>query len=129
MKNLTSLLLACTFCFVGIGLTGCGGGDAENTVIEQTADTGDAGGFVLPVSGEGIGTSIKSGLLAAGSIIKAVKSGAQPDSIYLNEVEVIISEFNEILPWFKRIVAETKSGGHSLPQVLAEAYSDTLRMF
>lgn len=44
MKNLTSLLLAGTFCFVGIGLTGCSGSE-ENTVIEQTADTGDTGGF------------------------------------------------------------------------------------
>jgi hypothetical protein len=36
MKNLTSLLLAGTFCFVGLGLTGC---DApkDNTVIQGEA--------------------------------------------------------------------------------------------
>ncbi|MFC1870614.1 NAD(P)/FAD-dependent oxidoreductase [Chloroflexota bacterium] len=90
---------------------------------------GEAGGFVLPVSGEGIGTSIKSGLLAADSIIKATKSGVSPDGIYLEEVEVIISTFSKLLPWFKRIVTETKGGGCSLPQVLAEAYGDTLKAF
>jgi len=36
MKNLTSLLLAGTFCFVGLGLTGCGGSQ-ENTVVQGEA--------------------------------------------------------------------------------------------
>lgn len=90
---------------------------------------GEAGGFVLPISGEGIGTCLRSGLSAAEAIIRAIKSGAAADSIYLNEVGVIISTFAEILPWFKRIVAETKGGGNSLPQVLAQAYGDTLRAF
>ena len=44
MKRLTSLFVAGMFCFVGIGLTGCGGSQ-ENTVVEQTEDTVDAGGF------------------------------------------------------------------------------------
>ena len=33
MKKFTSLLVACTFCFLGLALTGCGGRD-EATVIE-----------------------------------------------------------------------------------------------
>ncbi len=90
---------------------------------------GDAASFHLPVSGEGIGTAIKSGLLAADSIREALGSGKQADRIYLTEVEAIISEFKELYPWYARIVEETKSGGNSLPEVLREAYHSTLRMF
>jgi hypothetical protein len=36
MKNLTSLLLAGTFCFVGLGLSGCGGSQ-DNTVVQGEA--------------------------------------------------------------------------------------------
>jgi len=90
---------------------------------------GEAGGFVLPISGEGIGTCLKSGLAAANSIFKALESGAPADSPYLTEVQSIISAFDELLPSFRKILMETKSGGRSLPRVVAEAYRDTLRTF
>lgn len=90
---------------------------------------GDAAGLPLPVSGEGIGTGIKSALMAADAVIKASKSGVSADSLYLNEVKVITDMFGEILPWFKKISAEAKSGGRYLPQILAQAYGATLREF
>ena len=40
MKNLTSLILAGMFCFVGLSLTGCGG-PQENTVVESSGTGGD----------------------------------------------------------------------------------------
>jgi len=90
---------------------------------------GDAAGFLLPVSGEGIGTAIKSGLLAANSITKAIEQDQPADDIYLSEVKGIISVLKEISPWFRRIVEETKGSRYSLPEVLREAYQNTLRMF
>ena len=90
---------------------------------------GDAAGLVMPVSGEGIGVGIKSALLAASSIIRAVESDEPPDKIYLAEISGIISVFGEIYPWFRKIIDEARSGGYSLPQVLRDAYNDTLRMF
>lgn len=90
---------------------------------------GEAGGFVLPITGEGIGTSLNSGLLAADSIIKSLKSGKPAESIYLDAVAPVLSAFAEMLPSFKKILTETRSGGRSLPQVVAEAYRDTLRIF
>ena len=91
---------------------------------------GDAAGFPLPVTGEGISPGIKSGLLAASSIIRAIESGKSPDRIYLAEVEGIISTFNEIYPWFRKIKDATiEGGGHSLPEVLRDAYYSTLRVF
>ena len=90
---------------------------------------GDASGIRLPVSGEGIGTALKSGLLAADSIISAIKSGVPPDGHYLDGIEPILTEFRKMVPQFKRINDEKKSGGASLPIVLAEAYRETLRSF
>jgi flavin-dependent dehydrogenase len=90
---------------------------------------GDAGGFPLPGRGEGIGTAIKSGLLAGHSIMKAIELDETADGIYLNEIKGIISVLNEISSWVKRIREETKSGGHSLPEVLEKAYRSTLKMF
>jgi flavin-dependent dehydrogenase len=90
---------------------------------------GDAAGILLPVSGEGIGTSMKSALLAAQSIKRAFESGEPAESVYLSKLEDIISLFGEIYPWFKKIIDEARGGGNSLPEVLRDAYSDTLRSF
>ncbi len=90
---------------------------------------GEAAGFVLPVTSEGIGTAIQSGLMAANSIIKAIDSGARLDETYTASLESIFSTFSELIPWVKRIEAEIKSGGASLPRVFAEAYGATLTMF
>jgi len=90
---------------------------------------GDAAGFLLPVSGEGINTAIKSGLLAADSIIKATESAKQPDKIYLVGIQGILSIINESYIWYERMIKEIKSGGHSLPQVLEDAFRSTLREF
>ena len=87
---------------------------------------GEAGGFVLPISGEGIGTCLKSGLSAVSAVIKAAETGAPADSTYLDDVQPMISAFAEMLPWFKKIITETRSGGRSLPQVVADAYRATL---
>jgi flavin-dependent dehydrogenase len=90
---------------------------------------GDAAGFLMPVSGEGIGVGMKSALLATSSIKRAIESGEPADAAYLSEVGGIISVFGEIYPWFRRIADEARSGGHSLPQVLRDGYGSTLRTF
>jgi flavin-dependent dehydrogenase len=90
---------------------------------------GDAAGLAMPVSGEGIGTGMKSALQAASSIRRAAETGEPADTIYLKGLDGIISVFREIYPWFGRIIDEAKSGGYSMPQVLRDAYSTTLRPF
>ena len=90
---------------------------------------GDAAGLSMPVSGEGIGTGMKSALLAAGSIRRAIEIGEPADTIYLKGLDGIISMFREIYPWFRRIIDEAKSGGYSMPQVLRDGYLATLRPF
>jgi flavin-dependent dehydrogenase len=90
---------------------------------------GEAGGFVLPISGEGIGTAMKTGLAAANSVIAATKSGAPAERTYVGEVESTIAAFKDILPWFKEIMADAKAGGRSLTKILAQAYTATIREF
>lgn len=90
---------------------------------------GDAAGLTMPVSGEGIGTAIKSGLLAANSIQRAIESGELAEVVYLSEINSIISMIGEIYPWFKRITEEVRSGGRSLLRVLLDAYLRTLITF
>jgi flavin-dependent dehydrogenase len=90
---------------------------------------GDAAGLVMPVSGEGIGTGMKSALIAASSIKKAEDSNKPAEVFYLSELNNIISLFGEIYPWFKKIADEAKSGGNSLPGILRNGYFSTLRVF
>ena len=89
---------------------------------------GDAAGLIMPVSGEGIGVGIKSALLAASSIVEAVESDKPSDGIYLPALSGIISVFGEMYPWFRRVIDEAGTGGHSLPQILRDAYRRTLSM-
>lgn len=90
---------------------------------------GDAAGLVMPVSGEGIGTAMKSALLAANSIKMAIESGEPADAIYVSEMESMISMFDEIYPCFRRMIEEARNGGHALPKVLRDGYLKTLKNF
>jgi flavin-dependent dehydrogenase len=97
--------------------------------LDNALLVGDAAGLVLPISGEGIGTGMKSGLLAAKSIQKAMESGEMADTIYLAEIEGMISLFSEIYPFFRRVMDEAKRGGHLMPQILRDGYLSTLQNF
>lgn len=91
---------------------------------------GEAGGFVIPITAEGIGTSLKSGLIAADSILQAVKSDLQADEIYLKEIKPIIATFKEYSLWFRRIEEAAKSGsGASFRETLADAHEASLRIY
>ena len=90
---------------------------------------GEAGGFVIPITAEGIGTSLKSGLLAADSVIQAAKSGHEADETYLNKIQPVLEAFKEYLLWFRRIEEAAKSAsGNSFRETLARAHEASLRI-
>ena len=62
-------------------------------------------------------------------IKEALETGGQADEIYLTKIEDILSIFKEVVPFRSRIIEATEAGGHSLPQVLRDAFDSTLRMF
>ncbi|MCH7663997.1 MAG: geranylgeranyl reductase family protein [Chloroflexi bacterium] len=58
------------------------GGSAARRTYKGVIFIGDAGGFINPITGEGIGTGIETGRIAAHIIQKALKNGN--DSLRLN---------------------------------------------
>jgi flavin-dependent dehydrogenase len=90
---------------------------------------GEAGGFVLPITGEGIGTGLKSGLLAGESIVQAIKLNQQTGGIYLNEIKPMITAFREYSLWIGKIEAAAKGSGSVLRQTLAKAHEASLKLF
>jgi flavin-dependent dehydrogenase len=90
--------------------------------------SGDAGGFVLPITGEGIGTGLKTGMLAADSIVQAIKSDRQADGIYLDKIKPVITAFKEYSLWVGRIEAAAKGSGNLLRETLAGAHEASLNV-
>ena len=96
---------------------------------EKALLVGDAAGFPLPISGEGIGTALKSGILSASSIKESLDTNSAAGEIYLEQIGNIIKAFGELYPWPKRFREEAQAGGQSLPDMLYEAYKNTLITF
>jgi flavin-dependent dehydrogenase len=90
---------------------------------------GEAGGMVIPITAEGIGTSLKSGLLAADSIVQAIESDLMAEHFYLAGTESIIRGFKEFSIWFGKIEEAVKGSGRHLRKTLAEAHQASLRIF
>jgi len=89
---------------------------------------GDAASFILPVSGEGIGTAIRSGLIAGNSILEAFASGKQADGIYAADIEPVIAIIKKLDPWSKKMREEIGAATHSVAQVIRDAYDHSLQV-
>jgi geranylgeranyl reductase family protein len=87
---------------------------------------GDAGGFVLPITGEGIGTGLQSGLLAAEAVTDAMASGCRADETYLEKIAPLVAAFGEFSHWARRLADAAGNGGESLRDTLAEAHRASL---
>lgn len=57
---------------------------------------GDAAGFILPISGEGIRTALESGLWAAISVIEARKNNIKASDIYMGKLNGLLSRLGEL---------------------------------
>lgn len=89
---------------------------------------GDAALLQLPVSGEGIGTALKSGLLAAQSIAEAVTSQRNAAEIYLCHLEPLLGILRGLYPWNEKIEVESKRGPVALLDAYAEGLKATLKV-
>jgi flavin-dependent dehydrogenase len=89
---------------------------------------GEAGGFVLPITGEGIGTCLESGVLAAESIARASQSNGQADGIYLERVQPMITALRQYSHWIGRIADAARDNAGHLCQTWAEAHEASLNM-
>jgi len=90
---------------------------------------GDAGGLIMPVSGEGIGVGMTSALAAAEAIKQSLEIGKTAGELYLENIAAMISMFNDIYPLLRSMSDEAKRGGQQLPILLRDGYQSTLRKF
>lgn len=87
---------------------------------------GDAAGLLLPISGEGIGAALKSGLLAAASVIEAKKKNHQASDIYLGQLTGLKSKLQELYSGAKKMFAQ--KGENQRMSILKEAWEKALRL-
>ena len=75
---------------------------------------GDAAGLALPVAYEGIGTAIKSGILAAASVLKAITTGRSAAAFYLRDLREILIQIQELYPLEEWLQREAEKGDEAL---------------
>ena len=89
---------------------------------------GDAAGLLLPITLEGIGTALKSGLLAAEAIGRSAKSGLEAGAAYLRALKPVL-EIIESLGGLQERLAETAPADAGvLARAIKEAYERTLTL-
>lgn len=90
---------------------------------------GDAAGIKFPISGEGINTAIKSGLVAAASIIKAAATGQAACGIYLKELSSLVTTLNAFHTQLDRIASEIPKGPEAFLDALSDAFTESMEKF
>jgi flavin-dependent dehydrogenase len=88
---------------------------------------GDAAGVGLPVAGEGIGTALKSGILAATSVIKAMEAKRMAADIYLRELKSVLAMLKNLYSLEKVIEEAAAKGPEALLGAFREGVEETLR--
>ena len=87
---------------------------------------GDAAGLLLPITFEGIGTALKSGVLAADSIRQAAQKGKASAPIYLSTLQPIIEQIRLLLAWQKNVDQTAPMDPTTMARLIKEAYERTL---
>lgn len=80
---------------------------------------GDAASLKIPLSGEGIGTALKSGILAANSIIESIRTGRKVEQIYAAELRPLLKALSSSYEILEKLKRKTGSG---FLGALAEAF-------
>ena len=88
---------------------------------------GDAAGLLFPISFEGIGVALKSGILAAGSIIKSVASRRDPAAIYLEALNPIIKQLEQLYLLGQKLEKDNNEG-EALLNALKDGYEAALHI-
>ncbi len=89
---------------------------------------GNAAGLNIPMTGEGIGTAIQSGLMAAEAVIKASESGKKAADFYLSTCQELVSTLESMYPPPGKIREEAGKGMDCFLKTIKETYSDSMRV-
>jgi flavin-dependent dehydrogenase len=90
---------------------------------------GDAAGLQLPPMGEGIGIALKTGLLAAISIVKALKTGKSAAEFYIEELVPLLEQLKPLDLITKRAkIQSTKEGLPRFVRLMRKAWEESLKV-
>lgn len=89
---------------------------------------GDAGGFGIPFTVEGVGPALKSGCLAAEAVLEAVSLGRKADGIYAKKIEGIIDILQHLRSVEKRMKDAAAQGPEALARAMAGFIEESFRV-
>jgi flavin-dependent dehydrogenase len=85
---------------------------------------GDAAGLILPITFEGIGSALKSGLLAADCIVRGSKTGKHTAALYLKALEPILDAIRRLCTVQDDLSATCHAGPSAVAESLLAAYRE-----
>lgn len=98
---------------------------SENALL-----VGDAAGLNMPVTGEGVGTALKSGRDAADAMVAAAATGATASEAYLATIDDLLRRYKEIYAHSRQIKSAAATGDpKALSDALLSAWDRALRLF
>ena len=89
---------------------------------------GNAAGLVKPISGEGIGTAIKSGLMAAESIVEASKSSRQAEEFYVPVAQEMVDTLSGMYPPHGKVREAASKGMDSFLEAFREIFAESIHI-
>ncbi len=87
---------------------------------------GDAAGLIFPITFEGIGSALKSGLGAAESIRDSLDTKTPAAPLYLQKITPIVKTIKRLHKVQKRLKSRTAEGSDHFAAALLKAYRETL---
>ncbi|HSH70236.1 MAG TPA: hypothetical protein VK997_09985, partial [Deferrisomatales bacterium] len=86
---------------------------------------GDAGGLILPITYEGIGTAVYSGRLASAAILAAIAANRSAAALYLKELPPVIHTIDRLVKLEAEVSLSAERGPAALAEALSSAYQET----
>jgi len=84
---------------------------------------GDAAGLIKPIIGEGIGTALKSGLMAGEAVIQSTKRGEEAEKFYIPMAQDMVCALGHMYPPHGKIKEEARKGMEYLMATIMETFS------
>ena len=88
---------------------------------------GDAGGLLVPFTQEGIGSALKSGLLAAESVIGSIGGKGSAGGIYGKKIGPMIEQLKHFWDAHQGLSEKAKDGAEALCEAMAKLVEETLK--
>lgn len=95
---------------------------------ENVLLAGDAAGLIFPITFEGIGSSLKSGLMAAETIIDVQDRQGVAADIYLEKLKPVLRTIDELVKVNRNVEAKAFEDKSKVLDALVFAYGETLRI-